>query len=89
VGDVELHLLQGLGEKDIEPASTVDEDLVEAGARDYRLQDEWKLYWFKEACPLIHVGEGNGYLRPPERGRDRWFNAQDFSSGGLLSPSVG
>jgi hypothetical protein len=29
VGDVELHLLQGLGENDVEPASTVDEDLVE------------------------------------------------------------
>jgi hypothetical protein len=43
VGDVELHLLQGLGEKDIELASTVDEDLVESGARDYRLQDECKL----------------------------------------------
>jgi hypothetical protein len=28
VGDVELHLLQGLGEKDIEPTSTVDEDLL-------------------------------------------------------------
>jgi hypothetical protein len=36
VGDVELHLLLGLGEKDIEPASTVDEYLVEFGARDYR-----------------------------------------------------
>jgi hypothetical protein len=75
VGDVELHLLQGLGEKDVEPASTVDEDLVESGARDYRLQDEWKPSWFREACPLIRAGEGNGYLRPPERGRNRWFNA--------------
>jgi hypothetical protein len=28
---------------------------------------------------LIRAGEGNGYLRPPERGRDRWFNAHDFS----------
>jgi hypothetical protein len=35
VGDVELHLLLGLGEKDVEPASTVDEDLVEIGARDH------------------------------------------------------
>jgi hypothetical protein len=24
---------------------------------------------------LIRAEEGNGYLRPPERGRDRWFNA--------------
>jgi hypothetical protein len=40
VGDVELHLLQALGEKDVEPASTVDENLVELGARDHRLQDE-------------------------------------------------
>jgi hypothetical protein len=40
VGDVELHLLQGLGEKDIEPASTVDKDLIEFGARNHRLQDE-------------------------------------------------
>jgi hypothetical protein len=40
VGDVELQLLQGHGEKDIEPASTVDEDLVEFGARDHGLQDE-------------------------------------------------
>jgi hypothetical protein len=42
VGDVELHLLQGLGEKDVEPASTIDEDLVELGARDHRLQDKWE-----------------------------------------------
>jgi hypothetical protein len=75
VGDVELHLLQGPGEKDVEPDSTVDEDLVESGAHDYRLQDEWKPPWFREASPLIRTGEGNGYLRPPERGRDRWFNA--------------
>jgi hypothetical protein len=33
VGDVELHLLQGLGEKDVEPTSTVNEDFVEFGAR--------------------------------------------------------
>jgi hypothetical protein len=69
VSDVELHLLQGLGEKDVEPAPTIDEYLVEFGARDYRLQDE-----FREACPLIRAGEGNGYLRPPKRGRNRWFN---------------
>jgi hypothetical protein len=74
VSDVELHLLQGLGEKDVEPTSTVDEYLVESGARDYRLQDERKTPWFREACPLIHAGEGDGYLRPPERGRNRWFN---------------
>jgi hypothetical protein len=42
VSDVELHLLQGLGEKDIEPTPTIDEYLVESGARDYWLQDEWK-----------------------------------------------
>jgi hypothetical protein len=75
VGDVELHLLQGLSEKDVEPASTVDENLVESGARDYRLQDEKKTPWFIEACLLSHMGEGNGYLRPPEGGRNRWFNA--------------
>jgi hypothetical protein len=42
VGDVELHLLKGLGEKDVEPASTVDEHLVESGACDYWFQDEWE-----------------------------------------------
>jgi hypothetical protein len=62
VGDVELHLLQGFGEKDVEPASTVNENLVNCGARDYRLQDERKTPWFKEACPLIRAREGNGYL---------------------------
>jgi hypothetical protein len=84
VGDVELHFLQGLGEKDVEPASTVDEDLVELGARDHWLQDEREPSWFGEAGPLIRAGEGNGYLRPPERGRNRWFNAHDFSKGSLL-----
>jgi hypothetical protein len=74
VSDVELHLLQGLGEKDVEPASTVDEYLVESGARDYRLQDERETPWFREACPLIRAGEGYGYLRLSERGRNRWFN---------------
>jgi hypothetical protein len=62
VSDVELYLLQGLGEKDVEPAPTVDEYLVESGARDYRLQDERKPPWFREACPLIRAGEGDGNL---------------------------
>jgi hypothetical protein len=62
VGDVELHLLHGLGEKDVEPTSTVDENLVKSEARDYRLQDERKTPWFREACPLTHAGKGNGYL---------------------------
>jgi hypothetical protein len=62
VGDVELHLLQGLGEKDVKPTSTIDEDLVELGARDHWLQDEWEPPWFGEASPLIRAGEGNGYL---------------------------
>jgi hypothetical protein len=52
VGDVKVLLLQGLGEKDVEPASTVDEDLVELGARDHRLQDEWEPSWFREACSI-------------------------------------
>jgi hypothetical protein len=89
VGNVELHLLQGIGEKDVEPASTVDEHLVESGARDYWFQDEWEMPWIREACPLIRAREGDGYLRLPKRCRDRWFNAQDFSSGDLLRPSVG
>jgi hypothetical protein len=33
---------------------------------------------------LICAGEGDGYLRLPERGRDRWFNVQDFPFDGLL-----
>jgi hypothetical protein len=40
VGNVKLHLLQGLGEKDVEPSSAVDEYLVEFGVRDYWFQDE-------------------------------------------------
>jgi hypothetical protein len=74
VSDVELHLLQGIGENDVETASTVNEYLVESGAREYRLQEERKTPWFREACPLIHAGEGDGYLRPPEGGRNRWFS---------------
>jgi hypothetical protein len=62
VGNVELHLLQGRCEKDVEPASTVDEYLVESGARDYWYQDEWETPWLREACPLICAGEGDGYL---------------------------
>jgi hypothetical protein len=88
VGDVELHLLQGLGKKDVEPASTVDEDLVEPRARDHRLQDERELPWFGEAGPLIRAGEGDGYLRPPERGQNRWFSAHDFSTSSVLLPSA-
>jgi hypothetical protein len=38
---------------------------------------------------LIRSGEGDGYLRPPKRGRYRCFNAHDFSTGSFLSPSVG
>jgi hypothetical protein len=74
MSDVELHLLQVLDEKDTEPDPTVDEYLVESRARDYQFLDERKTPWFGEACPLICAGKGNGYLRPPERGRNRWFN---------------
>jgi hypothetical protein len=74
VSDVELHLLQSIGEKDIEPALTVDEYLVESRARDYWFQDERKTPWFGEACPLIYAREGDGYLRPLGRGQNRWFN---------------
>jgi hypothetical protein len=42
-----------------------------------------------EKLPLIRVGEGDGYLRPLERGQNRWFDVHDFPSSGLLSPSVG
>jgi hypothetical protein len=62
VRDVEAHLLQGLGEKDVEPTPTIDEDLVELGACNHRLQDERETPWFEEAGPLICAGEGNGYL---------------------------
>jgi hypothetical protein len=62
VGNVELYLLQGLCEKDVEPASTVVKDLVESGARDYWFQDEWETPYLGEAFPLIHAGEGDGYL---------------------------
>jgi hypothetical protein len=88
VGDVELHLLQGLGEKDIEPAYTVDEDLVESRARDHQLQDEWEPPLLGEACSLICAGECDGDLRPPERCWDRWFNVQDLSSSSFLNPSA-
>jgi hypothetical protein len=42
VGDVVIHLLQGLGEKDVEPASTVDDNLVKSGAHDYRFRTRGK-----------------------------------------------
>jgi hypothetical protein len=58
----ELHLLQVLGEKYIELAPTINEYLVESGAHDYKFQDEWKPPWLREACSLIRVGEGDGYL---------------------------
>jgi hypothetical protein len=50
---------------DIEPASAIDEYLVESGARDYWFQDEWETSWLGEACPLNHTREGDRYLRPP------------------------
>jgi hypothetical protein len=62
VSNVELHLLQGLGEKDVEPTPTVNEYLVESGARDYWFHDEWKTPWLEEACPLIRAGKGDEYL---------------------------
>jgi hypothetical protein len=58
VGNVELHFLQGLGEKDGESASTINEYLVESGARDYCFQEEWKTPSLGEACPLIRAVDG-------------------------------
>jgi hypothetical protein len=38
---------------------------------------------------LVRAREGDGYLRPPERGRDRWFNGHHFATGSLLLPPAG
>jgi hypothetical protein len=38
---------------------------------------------------LIRAGECDGYLRPPERGRDRWLNGYDFTTGSILLPPAG
>jgi hypothetical protein len=38
---------------------------------------------------LIRAGEGDGYLRPPERSRDRWLNGHHFTAGSLLLPPAG
>jgi hypothetical protein len=89
MGNVELHFLQGFGEEDVEPAPTVDEHLVEFGARHHWLQDEGEPSWFREAGPLVRAGEGDGYLRPPERGWDRWLNGHHFTTGSLLLPPAG
>jgi hypothetical protein len=38
---------------------------------------------------LIRAGEGDGYLRPPDRGRDRWLTGHHFATGSLLLPPAG
>jgi hypothetical protein len=38
---------------------------------------------------LIRAGECDRYLRPLERGRDRWLNGHDFTTGSLLLPPAG
>jgi hypothetical protein len=38
---------------------------------------------------LVRAGEGDGYLRPPERGRGRWLNGHHFTTGSLLLPPAG
>jgi hypothetical protein len=39
--EVEVHLLEGVDEDDVEPAPTVDEGLSEQSALDVGLDDQW------------------------------------------------
>jgi hypothetical protein len=39
--EVEVHLLQGVNEDNVEPTSSIDEGLREQGALNYGLNDEW------------------------------------------------
>jgi hypothetical protein len=64
--EVEVHLLQGVDEDDVEPASSVDEVFGKQGALDDGLDDQWVRAGIWDVNPVIRYGEGNGLLRPTQ-----------------------
>jgi hypothetical protein len=65
--EVEVHLLQGVDEDDIEPTPAVDEGLSEQGALDVGLNDQRVRPRIRDVDPVIGSGEGDGLLRPTQR----------------------
>ena len=66
LGEVKLHLLQGLCEYDVQAAPSVDEGFrqqstVKRGIDDQRVGPK---VWYMN--PMIFPGEGYGVLRPPQ-----------------------
>jgi hypothetical protein len=65
--EVEIHLLQGVDEDEVEPTPSIDEGLREQGALDDGLDDQRVRARVWDMNPVISPGEGDGLLRPTQR----------------------
>jgi hypothetical protein len=61
--EVEVHLLQGLNEDDVESALSIDEGLGKKGSLHYMLDDEWVGSWTWDMDPMISSRERDHLLR--------------------------
>jgi hypothetical protein len=73
--EVEIHLLQGIDEDDIEPAPSIDKGLREQGALDDGLDDQRVRARVWDVNPVISPGEGDELLRPTKR--LRWLGVDE------------
>jgi hypothetical protein len=84
--EIQAHLPQRADEDEVEPASTIDEDLGELDLRYHRIEDQGELSGFRKACPLVIAGERDGDLLPTEWSWYRRLNGHDLPEKQLLVP---
>jgi hypothetical protein len=84
--EIQAHFLWSADEDEIEPASTIDEDLGELDLRYHKIQDQRELTGLRKACLLVVARERDGDLRPSEWSWYRRLDGQNLPEKQLLVP---
>jgi hypothetical protein len=84
--EIQAHFLQGTDKDEVEPASTIDNDLGELDLRHHRIQNQGELTGLRKSRPLVVAGERDGDLRPAEWSWYRRLDGHDLPKKQLLVP---
>src|SRR5438128_1210005 len=86
LGAWNLHIIEGLGEEDVESAAAVYENPVEFDRSDDRVQHEGIAPWVRDSVRVVGPIESYWNFRPSEIFGDGRGNSVDLPSDQLLLP---
>src|SRR5438105_4922727 len=80
----DLHVIQGLGEEDVESAATVNQHPVELDRPDDRIQHQRISTRMGDVVQMVRSVEGDWHLRPLKILGGDWYDCIDLPSSKLL-----